>query len=388
MKNILITTIAALGLSLTVAQAAEYTVFKVCEDQRVLKTSDGADAGHVDYIVVDPGSHQVISTVITGGVLAERHVAIPISSLTFGADRTVTIREITRERIVAAPVIETTRWRESYVVEPSIIERSYTHFGVNVNEINRTSTRTTVEGGPDRVGTRATVGDQTTTERTKTEGRVGTPDAPDRTRTSKDAPDRTGATTKTEGERTKAGDPANRKDAPAREGAGARTEAERSKAGEPANRKDAPARDGAGARKEGTTTTDPAGKRGPEAKPDAANKEGAGAEKPGTKRASEKSSDQPEKKSDRTGDKAPPKSEAGPERAPAKSEASAEKAPAKPETTTDKPASKPEGNAEKNQGGRAKKSERGESKGAGNAPRKAGDPEGSTAAPASEKRPQ
>src|SRR3954471_24898993 len=122
MKQILITTIAALGLSLTAATAAEYTVFKVCEDQRILKTSDGADAGHVDYIVVDPGSHEVISTVITGGVLADRHVAIPISSLTFGADRQVTIRDITRERIVSAPVIETTRWRDSYVVEPSVIE--------------------------------------------------------------------------------------------------------------------------------------------------------------------------------------------------------------------------------------------------------------------------
>src|SRR3954465_2852044 len=143
MKNILVTTIAALGLSLTAATAAEYTVFKVCEDQRILRTSDGADAGHVDYIVVDPGSHQVVSTVITGGVLAERHVAIPISSLTFGADRTVTIREITREKIVSAPVIETTRFRESYVIEPSIVERSYTHFGLNVNVINRTSTRTT-----------------------------------------------------------------------------------------------------------------------------------------------------------------------------------------------------------------------------------------------------
>src|SRR4051812_6754901 len=247
MKQILISTIAALGLSLTAATAAEYTVFKVCEDQRILKTSDGADAGHVDYIVVDPASHTVVSTVITGGVLAERHVAIPISDLSFGPDRTVTIREITREKIVSAPVIETTRWRESYVVEPSIIERSYTHFGADFNSISRTSsrttvdggvdrtsTRTTVDGGPDRVGTRATVGDRTT-DRTTVNGRATTDtqtrtttDAPDRNRATTDAPDRTrtGTDARTTTDRAPArkgaaANPANRTNARGKKGADA-----------------------------------------------------------------------------------------------------------------------------------------------------------------------
>jgi len=51
--------------------AESYSVFRVCEDQHVLRTSDGAEAGHVEYIVVEPSQQRIVSTVITGGVIGE-----------------------------------------------------------------------------------------------------------------------------------------------------------------------------------------------------------------------------------------------------------------------------------------------------------------------------
>src|SRR5258708_7161638 len=63
--------IAAAG---SLASAAEYEIFRVCQDQRVIHTSDGAEAGRVEYIVVDPSDRQVISTIVTGGVIGERLV--------------------------------------------------------------------------------------------------------------------------------------------------------------------------------------------------------------------------------------------------------------------------------------------------------------------------
>src|SRR3954463_8831552 len=105
----LILSLAAAAATLGVASAAEYSVFRVCEDQHVLRTSDGADAGHVEYIVVDPGEHRVVSTIVTGGILANRTVAVPVDDLQWGTGREVTFRSITRERLVSAPVIEETQ---------------------------------------------------------------------------------------------------------------------------------------------------------------------------------------------------------------------------------------------------------------------------------------
>src|SRR5215207_10645298 len=143
MKRILLTSIAAAGLAAPTL-LADYTVFRVCEDQHVLRTSDGAEAGRVEYIVVDPGAQRVVSAVVTGGVVAQKHVAIPMSAVQFGSNREVTLTNITRERLVAAPVFETTRLTTSSVIEPAMIERTYTHFGVDAAEITRTSTSTTV----------------------------------------------------------------------------------------------------------------------------------------------------------------------------------------------------------------------------------------------------
>ncbi|RYD76083.1 MAG: PRC-barrel domain containing protein [Verrucomicrobiaceae bacterium] len=75
MKSILLTTIAAAGLCIPAA-VADYTVFRVCEEERVIKTSDGADAGRVEYIVVDPSQQRVVSAVISGGVISNKHVAV------------------------------------------------------------------------------------------------------------------------------------------------------------------------------------------------------------------------------------------------------------------------------------------------------------------------
>src|SRR4051794_39959435 len=182
MKNILLTTLAAAALVLpTAALADSYSVFKVCEDKHVIRTSDGQEAGHVEYIVVDPGAQRIVSTVITGGVTGERLVSVPYSSMRFGEGQDVTLTEITRERLVAAPVIERTQLTTTSRIEPSIVERSYTHFGVrgdvsgttrsttrtDVNAVDRTNTRTDVNVGTDRNATRTNI-DANATDRTRT----------------------------------------------------------------------------------------------------------------------------------------------------------------------------------------------------------------------------
>jgi len=131
------------ALAGSIASAAELSVFRVCQDQRVIRTSDGAEAGRVEYIVVDPSDQHVVSTVISGGVVGERLIAVPYTSLRFSGDREITLNEITRERLVSAPVIERTQINAS-VIEPSIIQRTTTHFSAR-GDVGRE--RTNVEGG-------------------------------------------------------------------------------------------------------------------------------------------------------------------------------------------------------------------------------------------------
>ena len=135
----LITALLALSPA---AMADDYTLFHVCQDQRVIHTTDGADAGHVEYVVIDPGSQRVVSTVVTGGVIGEKFVAVPYESMHFDADRQVVLENITREQFVSAPVIERTQINTT-VIQPTVLERTSQHFGVrfnanvNVREDNR-----------------------------------------------------------------------------------------------------------------------------------------------------------------------------------------------------------------------------------------------------------
>jgi hypothetical protein len=117
-----------------VANAADYALFRVCQDQRIIRTSDGAEAGHIEYIVVDPSSREVISTVVSGGVEGDRLLAIPYGSLEFGGGNEIILREINRERLVSAPVIERTQISAA-VIAPDIIQRTREHFGAR-GEVN------------------------------------------------------------------------------------------------------------------------------------------------------------------------------------------------------------------------------------------------------------
>jgi len=84
MKTLLPFIALAITASLASAQnSSGLTVLKVCQDDLVLHTSDGADAGHVSYIVMDPESRMVDSVLVSGGVLAERTVAVPFDSVRF-----------------------------------------------------------------------------------------------------------------------------------------------------------------------------------------------------------------------------------------------------------------------------------------------------------------
>lgn len=142
------------ALAGSIASAAELSVFRVCQDQRVIHTSDGAEAGRVEYIVVDPADQHVVSTVISGGVVGERLIAVPYNSLRFTSNNEITLTEITRERLVSAPVIERTQISAS-VIEPSIIQRTTTHFSARGD---MRGDRTTVEGRTEVEGSASVTG--------------------------------------------------------------------------------------------------------------------------------------------------------------------------------------------------------------------------------------
>src|SRR4051812_30050684 len=113
MKRILFHTAAALALAWPAVLHAEteYSVFRVCQDERVIHTSDGAEAGRVEYVVVDPSQGRLVSTIISGGGGGggERLVAVPFSSMRFEPNHGIVLTEITRERLASAPVIERTQ---------------------------------------------------------------------------------------------------------------------------------------------------------------------------------------------------------------------------------------------------------------------------------------
>lgn len=127
------------------AFSADYSVFRICEDQRVIRTADGAEAGHIEYIVLEPSSQRIVSTVVTGGVIGEKYVSIPFGSVRFAGEREITLTEINRERLISAPTIERTQLTS--VIQPTVIEKTYNHFGVradvNINNTN-VQNRTTV----------------------------------------------------------------------------------------------------------------------------------------------------------------------------------------------------------------------------------------------------
>ena len=125
--------LALAGLGFTAVAADSYSVFRICEDQHILKTSDGADAGHIEYIVVDPAQQRIVSSVITGGVVGTRHVSIPYSEFQTTGERDIVLHSVTRERIVAAPVIEVERFRTNPVIDRTVFEKSSSYFNVNVS---------------------------------------------------------------------------------------------------------------------------------------------------------------------------------------------------------------------------------------------------------------
>jgi hypothetical protein len=189
-------------------------VFRVCEDQHVIRTSDGAEAGHVEYIVVEPGSRQIVSTVITGGVTGARLVAVPYQSLHFQGEREVTLTEINRERLVSAPVIEKTQLTTTTRFEPALVERSFTHFNVRADAAATTTReRATTETDATRRTTEQPA--RTTRESTAATTRERATTETDATRRTTEQPGRTtreSAATQREATTPPAGETRERKD--------------------------------------------------------------------------------------------------------------------------------------------------------------------------------
>lgn len=125
----------AAALAFTCVRAAEvdgdYTVLKVCQEDVVLHTSDNAEAGHIAYVVIEPRSERIVSVLVSGGVLAERVVAVPIAAVRFRGPRDITLVNVDRERLMSAPVIERERVTTTSRFEPALIERARTHFHVS-----------------------------------------------------------------------------------------------------------------------------------------------------------------------------------------------------------------------------------------------------------------
>lgn len=110
-------------------RAAEFEVFKVCDDPRAFRTADGADAGHAEYVVLEASGQGVVAAILTGGVLGTRLVSVPATAMSHGRENEVTLRDIRRERLINAPVIERASLLRSTRMRSEIIESSYTHFG-------------------------------------------------------------------------------------------------------------------------------------------------------------------------------------------------------------------------------------------------------------------
>jgi len=126
---------AVLGLVATLRAQDEttgYSVFRICQDQRVIHTSDGADVGHVEYILVDPTQQRIVSTVITGGAIGDRYVAVPYEDVQFQGDSgDIVLNNIDRERIVSAPAVEVNQLTSSRRVETSFVQPSVSYFGTS-----------------------------------------------------------------------------------------------------------------------------------------------------------------------------------------------------------------------------------------------------------------
>jgi hypothetical protein len=112
---------------------SDYRVLKICESDYALHTSDGADAGRIEYIVIDPQEDEIVSAIVTGGIEANRFVTLPFSVFHLGTSHDVVLREVDRAHLESAPVIERSRITTSAAFDRGLVERSYTHFGMDVH---------------------------------------------------------------------------------------------------------------------------------------------------------------------------------------------------------------------------------------------------------------
>jgi hypothetical protein len=145
MKRIL-SLLAAAGTLIPMTYGADqYSVFKICEDKHVIHTSDGADAGHIEYIITDPAHQQIVSAVCSGGVLADRLIQVPFDEFAYGDGNEITIN-FDRQRLVSAPVIEQNVLVSGTRIDPGVVERSVTYFGGR-NGRNGEANRGAIERG-------------------------------------------------------------------------------------------------------------------------------------------------------------------------------------------------------------------------------------------------
>jgi hypothetical protein len=125
--------ILALAALSSVAYPADFSVFKVCDDKHTIRTSDGADAGHIEYLVLEPDGRSVVAAIVTGGVSGTRLVSLPATSMELQSPSELRLPQIQRERLLSAPVIERASLLQSKLLRSDIVERCYTHFGAAFN---------------------------------------------------------------------------------------------------------------------------------------------------------------------------------------------------------------------------------------------------------------
>jgi hypothetical protein len=124
-----------------------YSTLRVCEDDAIVRGADGTDCGHISYVVFDPDSRQLVSVFLSGGVLADRLVAVPYESFRFGGSSDITLVNINQQTLVNAPAIQISQISRGTRIDPALLQRSYEHFGVKSSSLrvsSKTETRSEV----------------------------------------------------------------------------------------------------------------------------------------------------------------------------------------------------------------------------------------------------
>lgn len=119
----------ATGGTSATATANTYALFKVEDANMKIRSSDGSEAGEIQYLVIDPTTQRVVSVLVSGGMLKEKLVALPFASLPSTWGKEMTLTTIDKERFQNAPSIDRAALKNTQTISRDQIDRGTAHFG-------------------------------------------------------------------------------------------------------------------------------------------------------------------------------------------------------------------------------------------------------------------